>query len=157
MDAASLAKLAGNTLVAAAVTDAWEAVRHRFAALFGRRQPDLLTEKRLVESRRQLLAVSPAEAEQLKASLASQWSLRLADLMEQDPDAIAELLEVVEEVSALLPAAEVAAVASGDRSAAIGGDVRVTADRGSIAALTMGDVSLGESPVDPTGPGQRRR
>ena len=40
MDISSLVALAGNTLVAAAVTDAWEDVRQKIARLFGRGQPD---------------------------------------------------------------------------------------------------------------------
>ena len=35
----ALAQLAGQTVVAAAVTDAWEAARHKFARLLGRGDP----------------------------------------------------------------------------------------------------------------------
>jgi len=41
MDISSLVALAGNTLVAAAVTDAWETARQRFGRLFGRGKPDV--------------------------------------------------------------------------------------------------------------------
>jgi hypothetical protein len=51
-----LAALAGNTLVAAAVTDAWESARHKTARLFGRGQQDPATERRFNATRERLTA-----------------------------------------------------------------------------------------------------
>lgn len=59
MDISSLVALAGNTLVAAAVTDAWETARHGFARLFGRGKPDPAMERRLEATRSQLAAAPP--------------------------------------------------------------------------------------------------
>ena len=52
----ALAALAGNTVVAAATTDAWEAARRGFARLLGRGDPDRtkVAEQRLAETREQL-------------------------------------------------------------------------------------------------------
>ena len=52
----ALAALAGNTVVTAAVTDAWEAARKGFARLLGRGDPakTKLAEQRLAETHDQL-------------------------------------------------------------------------------------------------------
>ena len=137
---------AGNTLVAAAVTDAWETARQRFARLFGRGKPDPATERRLEATRSQLAAASPAGLEQVQADLASQWALRLEDLLEEDPDAEAALRALVEEIRVMLPGA----VSAAGHSVAAGGDVNVRADRGSVAAgVIHGNVAM----PGPTGPG----
>jgi len=147
MDITSLVALAGNTVVAAAVTDAWETARRRFSRLFGRGGPDPATERRLEVTRSQLVAAAPADLEQVRADLAGQWALRLADLLEEDPGAEAELRALMEEIGAMLPAGAVSAAAY---SVAAGGDVNVRADRGSVAAAVIhGDVA----PPGPIGPG----
>ena len=147
MDVSSLLALAGNTLVAAAVTDVWDTARHRFARLFGRGQPDSVTERRLEATRSQLTAAAPAELEQVQADLASKWALRLSDLLEENPDAEAELRALVDEIRVMLPAG---AVSAAGHSVAAGGDVNVRAEHGSVAAAVIhGNVA----PPDPTGPG----
>ncbi len=147
MDIGSLVALAGNTLVAASVTDAWETARHGFARLFGRGKPDPVTEQRLEATRRELAAARPADLEQVRADLVSQWVLRLADLLEEAPGAEAELRALVDEVRAMVPAGAVSAVG---HSVAAGGDVNVRADHGSVAATVIhGDVA----PPSPTSPG----
>ena len=54
----ALASLAGNTVAAAATTDAWEAARRKFARLLGRGDPkrEQLAEQRLEETREQMNA-----------------------------------------------------------------------------------------------------
>ena len=144
MDIGSLVALAGNTLVAAAVTDAWETARHRFARLFGRGKPDSATERRLEATRSQLAAAPPADLEQVQADLASQWALRLADLLEEDPDAEAELRALVEELRAMLPAGVVSAA---DHAVAAGRDVNIGATSGGVAA---GVIHGNVAPPNPT-------
>ncbi len=147
MDVSSLMALAGNTLVAAAVTDVWDTARHRFARLFGRGQPDSVTERRLEATRSQLTAAAPAELAQVQADLASKWALRLSDLLEENPDAEAELRALVDEIRVMLPAG---AVSAAGHSVAAGGDINVRAEHGSVAAAVIhGNVA----PPDPTGPG----
>src|SRR5215468_3456094 len=74
----ALASLAGNTVVAAATTDAWEAARRGFARLLGRGNPkqEQLAEQRLEETRQQLAAAEDADLEQARSALAERWAGR---------------------------------------------------------------------------------
>ena len=142
MDVATLAALAGNALVTAAVTDAWEDVRGKVAHLFGRGQPDPQIERRLAETREQL-AGQPAGLARVQAVLAAQWTTRFGDLLADHPDAEAELRSWVAAIQALGP------VTATGHAVAAGRDVIVHADRGGIAAgVIHGDVTPG-----PTMPG----
>ena len=148
MDISGLVALAGNTLVAAAVTDAWEAARDRFARLFGRGRPDGAAERRLDATRGQLTAASSADLERVRAELAGQWAVRLADLLDEYPDAVAELQVLVEEVQALMRPGTMSATG---HSLAAGRDVSISADHGGVAAgVIHGNVGLpGPSPPGP--------
>jgi hypothetical protein len=66
----ALAALAGNTVVTAAVTDAWDAARKGFARLLGRSDPDKtkLAEQRLAEMHDQLTQATGAELEWTRAT-----------------------------------------------------------------------------------------
>jgi len=57
----ALAALAGNTVVTAATTDAWEAARRKFARMLGRgdAKKEQLADKRLEETRQQLARRGP--------------------------------------------------------------------------------------------------
>src|SRR5258708_22469657 len=83
----ALAVLAGNTVVAAATTDAWEAARHGFARLLGRGDPDRtkVAERRLAETHEQLTVAAGADLEPVRSALQAQWVTRLAGLVEGDP------------------------------------------------------------------------
>jgi hypothetical protein len=142
----ALAALAGNTVVAAATTDVWEAARRKFARLLGRGDAakEQQADKRLEETRRQLEGVSGPELEQAQADLGRVWQVRIADLLEEDPGVEAELRALVEEIRAQLPAGVVSAA---DHAIAAGRDVNVTASGGGIAAgVIHGDVT----PPNPT-------
>ena len=137
----ALASLAGNTVVAAAATDAWENARHGLARLLGRGDPDRIkvAERRLDETRGQLIAVDGKDLEQAQAVLAAQWAVRLADLLEEVPAIEDDLRALVEQIQAELPAGMVAAV---DHSAAAGRDMNIEASGGGIAAgVIHGDVA----------------
>ena len=145
----ALAALAGNTVVTAATTDAWEAARRKFARLLGRgdAKKEQLADKRLEETRRQLAGVSGQELEKARADLAKAWQVRMADLLEEDPGVEAELRALVEEVRAQLPAGVVSAA---DHSVAAGRDVNISATQGGLAAgVIHGDAA----PPGPTRPG----
>jgi hypothetical protein len=107
----ALIALAGNTVVAAATTDAWEACRRGFVRLLGcgDAKKEQLADKRLEETRGQLDGVSGQELEQARAELGKAWQVRLADLLEEDPGLEAELRALVQEVRAQLPAQVVSA------------------------------------------------
>lgn len=145
----ALAQLAGLTVVAAAVTDAWETARRGTARLLGRGDPkkEQVAEQRLAEMHEQLAGFEGAEREQARTRLAGRWATRLADLLEEDPGVEVELRALVEEIQAALPAGGVSAAG---HSVAAGRDVNVGADHGSVAAGVLhGNVT----PPGPTGPG----
>jgi len=146
---AALAALAGNTVVTAAVTDAWEAARKGFARLLGRGDPGTaqLAEQRLAETRDQLTRATGADLERTRTALESQWVTRLTDLLEENPGVEADLRALVQQVQAQLPARVVSAA---DHAVAAGRDVTISADRSGIAA---GVIHGNVAPPNPPGPG----
>jgi hypothetical protein len=145
----ALAALAGNTIVTAATTDAWEAARRKFARLLGRgdSKKEQLADKRLEETRQQLAGMTGEELEQAQVELARAWQVRMADLLEEDPGVEPELRAVIDEVRAQLPAEVVSAT---NHSVAAGRDVNISASQGGLAAgVIHGDVA----PPGPTRPG----
>ena len=105
MDIDALAALAGNTIVAAAVTDAFDGVRAQVARIFGRGEPDRRIQRRLEETRRQLAAAAPEVQVRAQEAQARQWGTRLADLLADHPEAAAELQELIAEFQPALPQA----------------------------------------------------
>src|SRR5215469_8639086 len=145
----ALAALAGNTVVAAATTDAWEACRRGFARLLGRGDVTRaeLAEQRLAETHKQLAMAAGADLQRARAAQEAQWTTRLTDLLEEDPGVEAELRSLVEEIRAQLPAGVVSAA---DHAVAAGGDVNISVTGGGVAAgVIHGDVA----PPGPTRPG----
>ena len=142
----ALAALAGNTVVVAATTDAWEAARRGFARLLGRGDPDrtAVTERRLAETREQLIGAEGQNLEKVRATLAERWAGRLADLLEEDPGVEADLRTLVQEIQAQLPAGMVSAT---DHAVAAGRDVNTSASGGAVAA---GVIHGNVTPPDPT-------
>ena len=104
MDVTGLASLAASTVVAAAVTDAYEGVRDRVARLFGRGKPDPAIERRLETTRAELATVTSTDQARIEAAQQVQWQVRFADLLDSYPDVAAELSQLVTEVQARLPA-----------------------------------------------------
>src|SRR6202008_315828 len=98
-------------------TDEWETARHGFAQLLGRGDAEQtrLTERRLDETREQLIGAPASSAGQIRRSLAAQWAGRLAELLEENPDAEAELQALVRAIQAL-PHAEVRSASGGAAS-----------------------------------------
>ena len=138
----TLATLAGNTVVTAAVTDAWEAARKGFARLLGRGDPakTKAAERRLEETHEQLTEATGAELERTQAALKAQWVTRLADLLEDDPGVEADLRALVQQIQAQLPAEMVSAA---DHAVAAGRDVNITVSGGGIAAgVIHGNVAV---------------
>ena len=104
----ALVALAGQMVVAAADTDGWETVEHGYAQLLGRGDAEQtrLAEQWLKETREQLAGGAGADAELIRTALAGRWAGRLADLLEENPDAEAELRALVEEGQAIVPDAK---------------------------------------------------
>jgi hypothetical protein len=144
----ALASLAGNTVVAAATTDAWEAARKKFAQLLSRGDRDRarLAESRLDQTRQQLEGVTGQELERAQAELGRAWQVRLQDLLEEDPSIEADLRALVQEIQDALPAG----VSATGHAVAAGRDVNISADRGGAA---YGVIHGSVAPPNPTGPG----
>jgi hypothetical protein len=148
----ALAQFAGQTVAAAAITDAWEGARHKFARLLGRGDPKKIrvAERWLAETHEQLTAAADGDLEPACAAQAQRWQGRFADLLDEDPDIEADLRALVEEIRTQLP---VAVVSAADHSFAAGGPVSFTASDGRVAAgVIHGGVSTGNPPSP--GPGQ---
>lgn len=74
----------------------------------------------------------------------------LADAAEADDEFAAGLQTALDNLRRA--GAPPVVAASGAGSVAVGGDVDIHAESGSAAAVTMGNVSVGGSPPDPSGP-----
>jgi hypothetical protein len=148
----SLAQLGGLTVVAAAVTDSWEAARRGFARVLGHgnTSKQQLAERLLEETRELLAAAQGADLDRARAKLAERWAGRLEDLLEEYPDAEHDLRSLVQEIQSALPTGAVSAV---DHSIAVAGNVKIRASGGSlVAGVIHGDVA----PPNPLGPGPAR-
>jgi hypothetical protein len=105
MDIDALAALAGNTIVAAAVTDAFDGVRTKVARIFGRDKPDPRIQRRLDETRHQLASTTSGDLESAQATQVRQWETRLADLLAEHPEAAEDLRALIAEFRPTLPEA----------------------------------------------------
>jgi hypothetical protein len=101
----ALAALAGNTIVAVVVTDAFEGVRAKVARIFGRGRSDERIKRRLDQTRRQLADAAPEERERAQETQARQWQTRIADLLADHPEAAGELQALLAELRSALPPA----------------------------------------------------
>ena len=121
-----------------------------FARLLGRGDAEraAAAERRLDAMAEELAGTAPDELDRARAEQERAWQTRLADLLEEDPDAAAGLRALVAEVRAQLPAGAVSA----GHGVAAGRDMNITASGGGVAAGTIqGGVSLG----NPTGRARR--
>jgi hypothetical protein len=107
VDQDALAALAARMVVAAASTDAWGTAQSGVAPLLGRGDPEQerRADRRLDQTRDQIQAAAGKELEQARADLEAVWRTRLADLLEEQPDAAGELGEVVKQIQAASPVA----------------------------------------------------
>jgi Tetratricopeptide repeat len=102
----ALATVAGQTVVDAAAADEWETAWRGFAQVLGRGNAEQthLAEQRLKETREQLTGADGTDVGLFRTALAIRWAGRLADLLEENPAAEADLRTLVEEIQAMLPA-----------------------------------------------------
>ena len=145
----ALAQFAGQTVARAAITDAWEAVRGRFARLIGRgnSRKTEVAERWLAQTRDQLTAAADSELELARQAQAERWAGRFADLLDEDPELESELRALVAEVAAQLPAG---AASAADHSVAAGRDMTITASGGGTAAgVIHGNVAPNPTPPGP--------
>lgn len=97
----ALASVAAQSVIDAATTAGWEAVRAKVARLFGRDRPDQGTEQRLEATYDQLVSArSQAELERAQATEAAHWQTRFADLLNDRPEAATGLAAILREIDA---------------------------------------------------------
>jgi hypothetical protein len=99
---AALASAGGTALVSAMVTDGWESVKERFARLLGRGNPQAVKDvaARLEASHALLKGQSGPALERARTEQEIAWRTRLADLLEDHPEAEDELRAAVTAVQA---------------------------------------------------------
>ncbi|MGW8762703.1 hypothetical protein ACWGN5_09400 [Streptomyces sp. NPDC055815] len=146
----ALAATGGAAVVQAAGTDAWGGFRNAVARWFGRGRPE--RERAEIERLDRTAAVLGAGHEVDHAREEGLWQARFEAIFESMDEA--DRAQAATELRSLLAThAPAGPVVAADRAGlSVGGDVDVRADRGSVAALRMGDVVLG-SPSTP-GPDQ---
>jgi hypothetical protein len=140
MDIDALAALAANTIVATAVTDAFEGLRAKVGRIFGRDKPEPGAERRLDATRQQLAAAAPGALESAKATQARQWKTRFTDLLTDHPEAAAELQALLTEFKAMGPGT------SGNVTNTISGTVR---NGPVLMGRDFGDITVGDSGNQP--------
>ena len=104
--AAALAAAGGTAVVEAMATDAWESARSGIARLLGcgddRHRREII-EAQLDEDAAMLERADPGDSEQVRQELEPVWRRRLATHLDQHPEALDELRELVEQVRDRLP------------------------------------------------------
>ncbi|APE24662.1 MULTISPECIES: hypothetical protein [Streptomyces] len=145
-----LATTSGTAVIQAAGTDAWTGLRERVARLFGRRseRAEQATLERLDRTAAELEGATDDSAGQIQATLQINWRDRLVELLEElddtQRDEVAEELRQIVAASGARPPAS--APTAGDGGLAVGGDMSIRADGGSVAAgVIHGGVTLGPS------------
>ena len=102
----ALAGAGAMALVEAIATDTWQAARTGFAGLFGRdgdsRRSAIAAQ--LDEDAATVARAGGTEVDQVRQELLPVWQRRLVQLLEQHPEAEAELRELVTTVNEGLPA-----------------------------------------------------
>ncbi|HUC25651.1 MAG TPA: hypothetical protein VMA73_23340 [Streptosporangiaceae bacterium] len=155
---AALAAAGGTAVIQAAGTDLWVTFRERVAGLFGRghkRQTEAALEQLDQTAVMLEQAVTDSEdetdVERVRTRLEIAWQTRFTDLLESlDPGERAEAAERLRELVELAQGG----VSAATGGMAVGGDVDIHAEGGSVAAgVIHGGVRIGNPPQP--GPDQR--
>ncbi|MFE6052863.1 hypothetical protein ACFQ6N_19070 [Kitasatospora sp. NPDC056446] len=149
----ALAAAGGTAVVQAAGTDAWSGVRQQVARWFGRGNPqrEHAELERLDQTVGELESARPTDVERVRIRQEAAWQGRIEALLESLEDI--ERARVADELRTLLVQQASHSSVSADQSGlAVGGNLDVRADHGSAAAVTMGNVTLGNP--SPPGPHQ---
>ena len=154
---AALAAAGSTAVVQAAGTDLWTGVRDRVIKAFSRgdaRQAQHITE-RLDQTATALELAGKPEAylEEARIRLTAAWQARFEDLLEgADDHELEDLVAQMRELAALISHSG-SGVSAKDGAVAVGGDVRISAHGGSVAAnVIRGGVTVKNPP--PPGPDQ---
>jgi len=135
-------------VVDAAATEEWETAERGYAQLLGRgdAKQTQLAEQWLQETREQLTGRAGTDMEPIRAALAMRWAVRLAGLLQQNPDAEAELRALLQKTQAAPPAEN---PSMSKRAASVNGDVSAYAagpeHPGALAAQSELAYSAGQA------------
>src|SRR5882757_6195963 len=91
-----LARTAADALVTAMVTDSWERIKRRFAALVGH-------ERRMDAAHDEIAASIAEDRERLLGEQARAWTTRLRDVLDDNPAAVDGLRVLLAELGAAPP------------------------------------------------------
>jgi hypothetical protein len=148
----ALATAGGTAVVQAAGTEAWAALRQSVAAWFGR--GDTARESaelaRLDAAASDLVAADSGgaegvQAERIRIRQEALWQARFESLLESLAEH--ERTRAAEELRGLLDAHAASGPSAGDGGLAVGGDVHIRAEGGSIAAgVIHGGAHIGPPP-----------
>jgi hypothetical protein len=147
----ALASAGGAAVVQAAATDAWEGFRQQVAHFFGRgdRERERAELERLDQTAAALAASDASEVELLRLRQEASWQTRFETLLEsldgtEREQAAAELRGILNE-----QADASRGVSTGQGGVAVGGNMDVRADGGSIAGgVIHGGATVG-TPTQP--------
>ncbi|MGW1196569.1 hypothetical protein ACWD4B_12065 [Streptomyces sp. NPDC002536] len=145
-----LASTGALALVNAVATDAWQGARAGFLRLLGRGEAERerVVASRLDEVATQLERASEEHQDQVRETLLVVWRARLADLLEEQPDTVGEMLTLVAQLQAVLPDAQPqvrGAVGTGSAFSANTGGLNIT-NTGTVGDITLqGDPRRHES------------
>src|SRR5215813_12030846 len=124
----TLAARAGQTVVDAAMANEWGTAQRGFVRLLGRgnAKQTRLAKRRLEETREQLMDSAGTDVGLIREALAERWAGRLADFLEENPHAEAELQALIQEIreappTETLPASNHATSANGVASTDVAG------------------------------------
>lgn len=140
-------------MVQAAGTEAWGAFRQRAAAWFGRGDAERESGElaRLDQTAADLAAVDPGSAdggvsaERIRIRQEALWQVRFESFLEGLAEAQRE--QAASELRTLLDEHRASGATAGDAGLAVGGDLNISADNGSVAAgVIHGGVQLSPPP-----------
>jgi hypothetical protein len=153
MELSDLASAGGQAVIAAAGTDAWNGFRHAIARWFGRgdaqrKQAEL---ERLDQTATALQAAEPDQVEQTRIRQEASWQTRIEGMLENLDEA--ERKHAADQLGALLEQfVPQGGVSAGPGGVAVGGDMSISAEHGSVASgVVQGDVHVGR-PIEPDPP-----
>ncbi|MFF1902749.1 hypothetical protein [Kitasatospora sp. NPDC058218] len=145
----ALAMSGGTAVMTAAGTQTWEALRRRVAAWFahGDSRRESAELERLDRTATELTAVEGGQLERARIRHEASWQARfeafLEDLPDSEREAAADALRVLLQEAAAAPG-----VSAGSGGLAVGGDLNISAEGGSIAAgVIHGGAHVGHPPV----------
>ncbi|MFI0813166.1 hypothetical protein [Streptomyces echinatus] len=147
----ALASAAGTAVAQAAGTDAWQGFRERVARVFGRGPAPTAAQEaalaRLDRTAAELESADTGAAEAARTAAETAWRTRFRDLLDElDEDGREQVAAQLRELVALAQQAG-GGVSAADDGVAIGGDVHIHARNRGVAAVKMGDVTIGNPPL----------